>query len=151
MAAATVTRMRLTRWLRRLAVVAVTIAASVLTFWTLLQISPPSWKTTEYPAIAFWSLPLGFLVLLIAILPRRRFRRSNILVRLLLSVVLAAIAAIVWTYLAIGLTGGYALAFDANPLVCWLVGSFAGMLTALNWPMTKSGLNLGVRPPTPTS
>jgi hypothetical protein len=127
-----------TRWARRLSVVVVTVAASALTFWIILQISPPPWKTSEYAAIAFWSLPLGFLVLLIAKLPRRWFARSNVVVRLFVSVVLAAIAAIVWTYLAVGLTGGYALAFDANPLHCWAVGSLVGMLTALNWPISKS-------------
>ena len=122
------------RWIRRLVVVAVTIVASVLTFWRLLQISRPTWETSEYPAIAIWSLPLGIVVLLVAKLPRRWLTRRSIIIRLIVSVALAGISAVVWTYLAVGLTGGYALAFDANPLVCWAVGSLVGTLTAMNWP-----------------
>jgi hypothetical protein len=126
------------RWIRRFIVVAVSIVGSVLTFWRLLQISPPTWETSEYPAIALWSLPLGLLVLIVAKLPRRWFAGSSIVIRLIVSVVLAGITAVVWTYLAIGLTGGYALAFDANPFVCWAVGSLVGMLAALNWPRAGS-------------
>jgi hypothetical protein len=32
------------------------------------------------------------------------------------------------------LTGGYALAFDANPLWCWTAAGLAGMSVALFWP-----------------
>jgi hypothetical protein len=126
------------RWLRRLAVIALTVLGSVLTFWQLLQIFPVTWKTSEYPAIAVWSLPLGLLILLVAKIPRRWLARRNLLIRLVASVILAAISAVVWTFLAVGLTGGYALAFDANPLICWAVGSVIGMLTALNWPATET-------------
>ena len=115
----------------------VTAIAGVLTFWQLLQIDPPAWETSEYPAMAFWSFLLGGWVLAIAKYPRRWLVRSNIGVRILVSIVLAPISAVTWTYLAVGLTGGYALAFDANPFVCWAVGSLAGMLTALNWPSTQ--------------
>jgi hypothetical protein len=125
------------RWIRRLIVIAGTVVASVLTFWRLLQISPPAWDTSEYPAMAFWSFLLGFWVLGIAKFPRRWLAGRNVVIRLLGSVVLAAIAGVSWTYLAVALTGGYALAFDANPLVCWAVGSIVGMLTAINWPATN--------------
>jgi hypothetical protein len=128
---------RMNRWARRLAVVAISVAVSVLTFWTFIRIDPPPWKESEYFAIAFWSLPLGFLVLLVAKLPRRWVARSHIIVRLFVSVVLAAVCAVVWTWLAVALTGGYALAFDANPLLCWAAGSLAGMLAAIYWPITE--------------
>ena len=125
------------RWTRRFVVIAVTVVASVLTFWKLLKISPPAWETSEYPAMAFWSFLLSLWVLGIAKFPRRWLAGGNIVIRLLVSVVLAAVSAVSWTYLAVGLTGGYALAFDANPFVCWAVGSLGGMLTAVNWPSTK--------------
>jgi hypothetical protein len=127
----------MSRWARRLAVVAVTVVSSELAFWQLLQISRPAWKTSEYPAMAVWSFPLGFLILLVAKLPRRWLSRSNAVLRSLISVVLAAISSILWTYLAVALTGGYALAFDANPFLCWSLGSLIGMLTAMNWPLTR--------------
>lgn len=125
------------QWTRRLVVIALTVVASELTFWKLLQMSPPAWKTSEYPAMAFWSFLLGLWLLAIAKFPRRWLAGRNIIIRLLISVVLAAIAAVSWTYLAVALTGGYALAFDANPFVCWSVGSLVGMLTAINWPSRK--------------
>jgi len=125
------------RWTRRLVVIAITTVAGVVTFWRLLQISPPGWKTSEYPAMAFWSFLLGIWVLGIAKFPRRWLASSNIVIRVLVSVVLAAISAVTWTYLAVVLTGGYALAFDANPFVCWSVGSLVGMLTAISWPSIK--------------
>ncbi len=125
------------RWTRRLVVIAVTTIAGVVTFWKLLHDSPPAWETSEYPAMAFWSFLLGLWVLGIAKFPRRWLGNSNLVIRLLVSIVLAAIAAVTWTYLAVGLTGGYALAFDANPFVCWTVGSLVGMLTAISWPSTK--------------
>jgi hypothetical protein len=127
------------RWTRRLVVIAITTIAGVVTFWKLLQISPPAWETSEYPAMAFWSFLLGVWVLGIAKFPRRWLVKSNIVIRLLVSVVLAGVSAVTWTYLAVGLTGGYALAFDANPFVCWSIGSLAGMLTAINWPAIKGG------------
>ena len=126
------------RWLRRLAIIALTVLGSVLTFWQLLRISPVTWKTTEYPAIALWTVPLGFLILLIAKVPRRWLAPRNLLIRLVASVVLAAIRAVVWTVLAVGLMGGYALAFDANPLACWTVGSVIGTLLDVNWPATET-------------
>jgi peptidoglycan/LPS O-acetylase OafA/YrhL len=134
MAATTELLNSMNRWTRRLIVVAITMVGSVLTFWTLLRISPPSWETSEYPAMAFWSLPLGLMALLVAKLPRRWLARSSIFIRVIVSAALAGITAVVWTYLAVWLTGGYALAFDANPFVCWAVGSLLGMLTAINWP-----------------
>jgi hypothetical protein len=137
MAATSESQIAMMRWTRRLVVIAITTIAGVVTFWKLLQMSPPAWETSEYPAMAFWSFLLGGWVLGIAKLPRRWLANANIVIRFLVSVVLAGIAAVTWTYLAVGLTGGYALAFDANPFVCWAVGSLAGMLTAINWPSTK--------------
>jgi hypothetical protein len=126
------------RWTRRLVVISVTAIASVLTFWRLLQIDRPAWETHEYPAMVFWSFLLGLWVLGIAKFPRRWLAGRNVILRLLISVVLAAVSAVTWTYIAVALTGGYALAFDANPFVCWAVGSLVGMLTAVNWPITTA-------------
>src|SRR4051812_13031898 len=139
MAAPSESQIATMRWTRRLVVVAITTLGGVVTFWKLLQISPPTWETSEYPVMAFWSFLLGLWVLGIAKFPRRWMARTNIVIRLLVSVVLAGIAAVTWTYVAVGLTGGYALAFDANPFVCWSIGSLAGMLTAINWPLMKGG------------
>ena len=144
MAAPSKSQIATMRWTTRLAVIAVTTIGGVVTFWKLLQISPPAWETSEYPAMAFWSFLLGLWVLGITKFPRRWLADGNIVIRLLVSVVLAAVSAVSWTYIAVGLTGGYALAFDANPFICWAVGSLVGTLTAVNWPSTKDD-----RPNTP--
>jgi hypothetical protein len=81
MAGITKSHLTMNRWIRRFIVVAVSIVGSVLTFWRLLQISPPTWETSEYPAIALWSLPLGLLVLMVAKLPRRWLAGSSIVIR----------------------------------------------------------------------
>jgi hypothetical protein len=127
----------MTRWTRRLAVIGVTLAGSVLTFWILLRLTRPGWKSHEYFAIAFWTLPLCFLVLLFAKVESRWFAQRNALIQLVATIVLAVVCSVLWTFLAVALTGGYALAFDANPFVCWTIGSLAGMLTAVHWPRTQ--------------
>jgi hypothetical protein len=127
----------MTRWTRRLAVIAVTLTASVLTFWLLLRFMRPGWKSHEYFAIAFWTLPFCFLVLLSAKVDGRWFAQRNALIRSVTTIVLALVCSVLWTFLAVALTGGYALAFDANPFLCWTIGSLAGMLTAVRWPRTQ--------------
>lgn len=117
-------------WLRRLVVVLATVAFSVLTFTLLVNFGRPDWKSHEYYAIAFWTLPLAFFVLLVTRLTRRFLFRRSTIISTILTIILAVATAIGWTFLAVVLTGGYALAFDANPLVCWTVGSVAGFFTA---------------------
>ena len=123
------------RWMRRLVVIAITTATSVLTFWILLRVYRPNWETREYPAIVGWSLPLGLLVLGAAALERRWVSRRHPLARMAAAIILAADCAILWLYIAVALTGGYALAFDSNPLWCWASGSFVGMLVSVLWPL----------------
>jgi peptidoglycan/LPS O-acetylase OafA/YrhL len=127
----------MTRWTRRLAVIAVTLAASVLTFWLLLRLTRPGWQSHEYFAIAFWTLPLCFLVLLSAKVERRWFAQRNALIRSVATIVLILVCSVLWTFLAVELSGGYALAFDANPFYCWTIASLAGMVTAVRWPRTQ--------------
>ena len=126
------------RWMRRFVVIAITTGTSVLTFWILLRVYRPDWETREYPAIVVWSVPLGFLVLGAAALERRWVSRRHPLARVAATMVLAAACAIIWLYMAVALTGGYALAFDANPLWCWASGSLAGMLVAVLWPRHRA-------------
>lgn len=120
---------RIVRWA---AVISTTAAAAFLTFVVLLRLDPPGWESREYGAIAFWSLPLGGLVLVGAKMIRR-FTGRPWLFRTLAVVITVAIT-IIWTFIAVALTGGYALAFDANPLYCWLIGAAAGMAVDVNWP-----------------
>lgn len=124
---------RLVRWV---AVVAATVGGAFGTFALLLRLLRPGWVSREYGAIAFWSLPLAALVLVGATLIGR-FRARPWLFRSLAVVTCIAIT-VGWTLLAIALTGGYALAFDANPFYCWLVGSATGMLVANTWPRQDS-------------
>jgi len=128
----------MTRWTRRLAVFVVTLTSSVLTFWLLLRLGRPGWKSHEYFAIAFWTLPLCFLVLLSAKLERRWFTQRNALIRSVATIVLALVCSLLWTFLAVVLTGGYALAFDANPFYCWTIASLAGMVTAVGLPRIQA-------------
>src|ERR1700730_12335028 len=102
----------MTRWTRRPTIIAVTLAGSVLTYWILLRLMRPGWKSHEYFAIAFWALPLCFLVLLFAKVDSRWFAQRNALIRSVATIVLALVCSVVWTFLAVALTGGYALAFD---------------------------------------
>jgi hypothetical protein len=135
----------MSRWSRRLAVIAVTLGASELTFWGLVHLMRPGWKSHEYFAIVFWTLPLCFLVLLFAKLVRRWLAHRNAVVRFVIAIVLALVCSVLWTYLAVALSGGYALAFDANPFLCWTIASLAGMLTAVYLPRTRVGVE-HVRP-----
>jgi hypothetical protein len=127
---------------RYLAVVAATVGGSFATFALLLRLYRPGWESHEYQAIAFWSVPLAVLVLALAKVGRRWLGARPVVIRLLAAGVTAIGAAIAWTYAAVALTGGYALAFDANPFYCWLVGSLLGTAAAQLWPR---------RPPRPAS
>ena len=117
-------------WLRRILVVIVTVASGVLTFTLLVNLDRPGWQSREYYAIAFWTLPLAFFVLLVTRLTRRLLSSRSANTRTLLTFIFAIATAIGWTFLAVVLTGGYALAFDASPLLCWAVASVAGFFTA---------------------
>jgi hypothetical protein len=109
------------------------VAVAFAVFWLLVRLLLPGWESHEYVAIAVWSVPLGFLVLLAAS-PLRSRLRSRPLVRVVLATVAAVAAAVLWTFLSVVFTGGYALAFDANPLWCWTAGSLAGVAVDLQWP-----------------
>jgi hypothetical protein len=122
------------RILRWLVVVFTTVLVSFLTFWLLVHLLRPGWNSSEYSAIAVWTIPLGVLILMIAKFLRRWIRHWHAIARAVALVLSAVLAAVVWTELAIVLTGGYALAFDANPLWCWTAASIAGMSVALFWP-----------------
>lgn len=126
-------RMAHGKWTRRLVVIVVTLLGSVVTFWALVHFTRPGWRSHEYAAIVVWTLPLAFFVLLFGKLARKWFGQRASVVRFAGSLGIAGICAVFWTFLAVFLTGGYALAFDANPLVCWTVGSVAGMLVDLEW------------------
>lgn len=121
------------RVVRYLTVVAATVGGSFATFVVLLRLHRPGWESNEYQAIAFWSVPLAALVLALAKVGRR-WRGARLVIRLLLALLAAVAAAVVWTYVAVALTGGYALAFDANPFYCWLAGSLLGTAVAHFWP-----------------
>jgi hypothetical protein len=133
MAAQSESRMRNDRWARRLVVIATTLLSTFITFRILVYLMRPGWESHEYSAIVVWTVPLSFLVLLFGKLSRRWFARPTTIVRIAGSIFLALVCAVVWTYLAVVLTGGYALAFDANPLFCWGVGSVAGSLLNTQW------------------
>jgi hypothetical protein len=120
-------------WVRRAVVFAVTVGASVVTFAILLRLLRPGWASREHAAILVWSLPLGMLVLAGALPLRRFLRKQSAALRALAVLLGGAVVAILWTVAAVALTGGYALAFDANPLWCWYVGSVAGLSASLFW------------------
>ena len=120
-------------WRVRLAVFGITIAASFAAFEILLLLQDPGWKSSEHVAIIFWSIPLGFIVLGVGSLLRRRLGTRSGGVRGFVVAIAAVAVTIIWTFGAIVLTGGYALAFDANPLWCWFIGSLAGLVVALFW------------------
>ncbi len=122
------------RALRYLAIIAATVGGSFATFVILLYRDPRGWESHEYSAIAFWSVPLAFLVLALGKLGRRRLRERSVAIRLAVATGTTIIAAIAWTFMAVVLTGGYALAFDANPFYCWLVGSSLGTFLLHFWP-----------------
>ncbi len=125
------------KWMRRLAVFAVTVTAGVSTFWIVVHLARPGWKSHEYVAIALWTIPLSFFVLLFGKLARRWFGRRKPFIRVVGSLIIAVVCAVFWTFLAVALTGGYALAFDADPLFCWTIASVAGMLVNVQWPLLE--------------
>ena len=121
------------RVIRRLVVVATTVAVAVASFRFLVHQSLLPWQTTEYGFITVFSLPLGALVLVLERPIRRHLRRKRLLYAAA-GVVAALVAAVGWTLLAYVLTGGYLLAADANPLVCWTAAA-----------LVATAVNLGVR------
>jgi hypothetical protein len=125
------------RAIRWLVVMAVTVGVAFAAFVILVHVLRPGWQSREYVAIAIWTIPLGGLVLLFARLLRSRLRQRPI-VRVLACVLSALVASVLWTFLAVALTGGYALAFDANPLWCWTAASLAGTATAIYWPPERA-------------
>jgi hypothetical protein len=126
----------MSRLLRWIGVVATTSGVAFTVFWLLVRLLRPGWVSHEYGAIAVWSLPLGFLVLLTARPLRTRFLDRPLL-RGFAALLAALLASIAWTFLAVALTGGYALAFDANPLWCWTAASLAGVAVDLRWPRRR--------------
>ena len=116
---------------RRVLVLAVTEAVAVGMFWLLLRLDPPGWETHEYPFIWLYSLPLGGVVLLCNRPLRRLRKRAWLYVST--SVVSGVVAAVIWTYAALFLTGGYLLAADANPLWCWAVAAVAATCVNLRF------------------
>ena len=119
--------------IRRLIVIATTVAVAVATFWLLVRAALLPWHTTEYGFITVFSIPLGALVLLLN-RPIRRYLRRWRLLYAFADLVAALLAAVGWTFIAYVLTGGYLLAADANPLVCWVVAA-----------VVASAVNLSVR------
>jgi hypothetical protein len=119
--------------IRRLVVVATTVAVAVGTFWFLVRIAQLPWQTTEYGFITVFSIPLGALVLLLE-RPIRRHLRHRRLLYAAAGLIAGLVAAVGWTLIAYVLTGGYLLAADANPLVCWTVAA-----------IVASAVNLSVR------
>lgn len=124
----------MTNWYRRSAVLAVTVSASVLTFWAALALNPPPWKSSEFLAIGAWSVPLVPLMLAAAHFPRRWLRGRHTVLRAAAAVLLAVPTAILWTILAYYISGSWITVFDVHPLLCWGVGAIGGMLTAFFWP-----------------
>ena len=122
------------RMTRYLAIVAATVGGSFATFVVLLHRYRPGWESHEYAAIAFWSVPLALLVLALGRIGRRWLRVRSLAIRIAVALVTTVAAAIAWTFVAVALTGGYALAFDANPFYCWLVGSLIGTFLLHFWP-----------------
>jgi hypothetical protein len=118
------------RWRVRLIALLATIVASVALFSVLVHLMRPGWRSNEYLAITVWTAPLALLAAAIAPALRRRLAGRRVAVRLAVTAILAVMIAIAWTFAAVALTGGYALAFDANPLWCWGFGGLAGLLTA---------------------
>ena len=121
------------RWPRRGSVVGGTIVASSLTFEVLLLIFRPGWHSREHLAFIVWSCPLALAVLAAAIPLRRSLRLRSGVFRGAVTVFAALVVAYAWTLSAVVLTGGYALAFDANPFWCWSVGSLVGLGISVFW------------------
>ena len=129
----------MSRLLRWIGVVGTTIAVAFTLFWLLVRMLRPGWVSHEYGAIAVWSLPLGFLVLLTGRPLRTRFLDRPLL-RGFAALLAGLLASIAWTFLAVAFTGGAALAFDANPLWCWMAASLAGVAVDLRWPRPRDEL-----------
>src|SRR5438270_135669 len=118
----------------RIAVLGGTVAVTVLSFWILLQIDRPGWETHEYPALIFWTAPPALLLALLAGPIRSFLLRRSIVIRIVIPIVVAPLFAYGWLWVAYYGTGGYVLAFDANPLWCWTAGAVAGLLLLALWP-----------------
>ena len=121
----------MSRALRWVVVIVVTMIVALLAFAVIIKIQPPGWQSREYSAMLVWSFPLGFVVLGVARILLKVLRGRGPIAQASGLVIGALVSAITWTGLAVVLTGGYALAFDANPLWCWTAASLAGMGMAL--------------------
>jgi peptidoglycan/LPS O-acetylase OafA/YrhL len=126
--------MALDRWVRRILVMVATGAATLFSFWFLIDMHPPPWNTTEYFGITFWSLPQAAIVLALCARPRRWLAGRSLSVRVASALGIAVVAALLWTFAAYFASGGYILAFDASPLYSWLGGAIAGCFVSLLWP-----------------
>jgi hypothetical protein len=125
----------------RLAAFAATIGITLLAFWSLIHLLRPGWQSSEYTAIVVWTVPLALLMTALAKPLRQRVVGRALWLRAAVGLAVAVVCAVGWTFAAVALTGGYALAFDANPLWCWMLGSLAGALVALSWPDMRRGAN----------
>jgi hypothetical protein len=124
---------------RRLATFIAVVIGSVATFAILLLIAPPSWRSTEYIAIGFWSLPVAGLVLLTTRGPRYVAGRWGMTFAIPVAAILAFTCALAWTFLVfLGSADLILGTFDANPLWSWAVGAFIGMIVSLLWPATPN-------------
>jgi hypothetical protein len=127
-------RAALDRWIRRLAVIAVTAAGSVASFGFLLELHPPPWRTTEYAGIGLWSVPEALVILAFGAPARRWLTGRPPLLRVAAALGIAVLSAVLWTFAAYFASGGYIMAFDANPLFSWMGGAIGGSLVSMLWP-----------------
>ena len=125
-------------WRIRLIALVSTVAMAFALFWGLVHLLRPGRESREYVAIVVWTVPLALLMAGVAPKLRRRLsgRRRGLRPAVLIGVAVAS--AVAWTFVAVMLTGGYALAFDANPLWCWTGGALGGLFLSVCWPARES-------------
>jgi hypothetical protein len=119
------------------AVVATAVTTASAVGWILVRLLRPDRESREYLAIAVWSIPLGVLVLL-AGKPLRSRLLTRPIARALAGLCAVIAAAVERTFLAVVLTGGDALACDANALWCWTTASLTGMAVDVAWPVSSA-------------
>ncbi|MEO7360146.1 MAG: hypothetical protein ABI120_07445 [Gemmatimonadaceae bacterium] len=135
------------RWRVWLLALIFTVATAFLLFWILVHVRRPGWESQEYVAIVVWTVPLGLFVAGLAPGLRRRLAGRRLGLRPAALVGIAVAIAVTWMFIAVALTGGYALAFDANPLWCWTAGALAGLFAPAYWPARQST----EQPPSPAA